>query len=396
MLILFTCEHCGKRIKVDARMEGRRGRCSNCGHEMRIPRAHEPQPPPLPGAAPVRAADHARTPAHEPAHAGQPHAHVPAAEPAFRLSPPEARPEAAIPVIREQQATSQHAPPILTEPEHLHRHVDPEALSEFELLVDDHKPGSDALASPEVQRGLRELEEFKKDPRAYQLAEELDDRFFRWARGSGPAGWIYTQWRKCVGLILRALRFIDDWAYLISIPFLVLMIFGVAIAHRGLVHTGAVVVVLANYGRFWTDLLALFVRPFKEGPVHGVLFLFPPYAFCFIGKHWDKFKSTFRRLLTSCIPIVLVVLAYAFIPTIDPDIQAEPTIPGKLRRAEQEIVKEAEEGLHEAGEKLQSLEKSGLGRAGEEIVKKAKAGLDEAGEKLRSLDKKDVPPPKAE
>ena len=37
MLMLFTCEHCGKRIKVDARMQGRQGRCSNCGQRDEDP-----------------------------------------------------------------------------------------------------------------------------------------------------------------------------------------------------------------------------------------------------------------------------------------------------------------------------------------------------------------------
>jgi hypothetical protein len=361
MLMLFTCEQCGKRIKVDARMQGRKGRCSNCGREMRIPRADETHPPPLPTAKPAHVAGPG--PVAEPAHAERP-THAVAADAPFRLSPPEQRPEVA--------TTYFHQPPVLTEPEHLHRHIGEEAPSEFELLADGGGPEDQALASPEVQRGLRELEEFKEDPRPYQLAEELDSRFFRWARGSGPAGWIYTQWRKGVSLILRVLRFIDDWAYLISVPFLILMVFGIATAQRGLIHTGAVVVVLANFGRFWTDLLALFVRPFKEGPVHGVLFFFPPYTVYFVGKHWDKFKPTFRRLVTSCIPIVLVLLAYAFIPSIDPDIQSARTVPEKLRRAEREIVKEAREGLHEAGEKLH-----------------------EAGEKLRSLEKTALPKPKS-
>jgi hypothetical protein len=351
MLMLFTCEHCGKRIKVDARMQGRKGRCSNCGQPMKIPRVDEPHPPPLPAEGPTRAAGPA--PAHEPAHGEHP-AHAAASEASFQLSPPEQRPEVG--------TTYFHQPPVLTEPEHLHRHVGVEAPSEFELLAEDARLEDETLASPEIQRGLRELEEFQKNPGPYQLADDLDNRFFRWARGSGAAGWVYTQWRRGVGLILKGLRFIDDWAYLISIPFLILMIFGVAIAHRGLVHTGAVVVVLANYGRFWTDLLALFVRPFKEGPIHGLLFLFPPYGLYFIGKHWDKFRSTFRRLLTSCIPIALVILAYAFIPSIDPEIQSARTIPEKIRRAEQEVVKEAREGLHEASEKLRSLEEKGLPR----------------------------------
>ncbi len=362
MLMLFTCEHCGKRIKVDARMQGRKGRCSNCGQTMRIPRTDEPHPPPLPTAEPARAAG--QVPPHEPAHAEH-HTHAAASDVPFQLSPPEQRPEVA--------TTYFHQPPVLTEPEHLHHHIGAEAPSEFELLAEDARAEDEVLASPEIQRGIRELEEFQKNPGPYQLADDLDNRFFRWARGSRAAGWMYTGWRKGVGMILKGLRFIDDWAYLISIPFLILMIFGVAIAHRGLVHTGAVVVVLVNFGRFWTDLLALFVRPFKEGPIHGLLFLFPPYALYFMGKHWDKFRPALRRLVTTCIPIALVILAYAFIPTIDPKIQKAPNLPEKLKLAEEEVVKEAREGLHEARE-----------------------GIDKARDKLRYLEKNGLPRPKAD
>jgi hypothetical protein len=328
---------------------------------MRIPRVEEAHPPPLPAVESAHAVDHAHAPAHKPAHA-QVHPHEPPSDAPFRLSPPEPRPEVA--------TRFTHEPPVLTEPEHLHRHVGAEAPSGFELLAEDDRREDEALASPEVRRGLRELEEFTKDPRPYQLADGLDNRFFRWARGSGPAGWLYSRWRKGVGMILKVLRFIDDWAYLISVPFLILMIFGIAVAQRGLVHTGAVVVVLANYGRFWTDLLALFVRPFKEGPIHGLAFLFPPYGIYFVASRWDKFKPTFRRLVTSCIPIALVILAYTFIPSIDPEIQQARTIPEKLRRAEQEVVKEAREGLHE--------------------------GLDEARERLRSLEERGLPRPKSD
>ena len=353
MLMLFTCEHCGKRIQVDARMQGRRGRCSHCGQVMKIPRVEEPGPPPVPAGGTVRPDEPSRASAREPARA-RTHPRAPSGETTFRLSPPEQRPEVSLAHFQQ--------PPVLTEPEHLHRIVGAESPSEFELLGDDGPPGTDALASPEVQRGLRELEEFRKDPHGYPLAEELDSRFFGWLRGSGPAGWVYTQWRGGVGLILRLLRFITDWAYLISVPFLILMTFGIAIGHRWLIHTGAVVVVMVNIGRFWTDLLSLFVRPFKDGPIHGLMSLFPPYGVYYVAKNWDKFKPTFQRLLTSCIPIVLVALAYIYIPAVDPDVQSARTLPEKARRAKEDFVKDTREVGREIRQEVQSLKKRALTR----------------------------------
>ncbi len=133
--------------------------------------------------------------------------------------------------------------------------------------------------------------------------------------------------------------------------------FAIAIENRGLVHTGAVVVVLANYGRFWTDLLAILVRPFKEGPVHGLAFLFPPYGIYYLWTRWGTFKPTFRRLLTSCLPIVLVVLAYAYLPFINPAAQEAKSFPEKIRSGGRELVNEIRRDVNEIREDVRKLKK---------------------------------------
>ena len=319
MFLVFACEHCGKRIRVDARSQGRRGRCGNCGQVMRIP--------------------HVEAPAHTPATA---------AEAPFRLSPPEPPPEVSRP------------PPVLEDPAHHERPVDDEEPSRFDLIEEDDDTATAIPASPEIQRGLRELAEFQKDQRPYALADTPGSRsFFGWRGESGPAGWLYAKWRAGVSSILRLLRWVDDWAYLISVPFIVLMIFAVAIASRGLVHLGAVVVVLANYGRFWADVLAVFVRPFKEGPLHGLAFLFPPYGVYYLVTRWDKFQPTFRRILTSCIPIVLVVLAYAFLPGANPAVKDVHGVRARLRSGVEELREEIRDDVREIEGKLEATRKVG-------------------------------------
>ena len=152
-------------------------------------------------------------------------------------------------------------------------------------------------------------------------------------------------------------RWVDTWAYLISVPFLILMILGIAAENRPFIHTGAVVVVLANYGRFWADLLAFFVRPYKDGPLQGLAFLFPPYTFYYLATRWDSMKKIVRRIATSCIPIVLVVLIYGFLPSANPEVKDVQGFGAKLEAGKHELDKEIESDLKDLEKKLIKLEK---------------------------------------
>jgi predicted Zn finger-like uncharacterized protein len=342
MLLIFTCEHCGKRFKVDERSRGKRGRCSHCGQVMMIPR--------------VEASEHA--------HTGPVAAAKSEAEPAFRLSPPEPRPltrelspppEAVPPVHHhgvvphqsafqlEPHGRASHAP----EPHDDHVH--------FELLDDDADLDAVAQVSPAVKRGLQEIAEFERDPRGYNLDGERSGVFsLLGMRDLGPASWLYTKWRGGVNQVLKVFRWIDTWAYLISVPFLILMIFGIVVENRQFVHTGAVVVVLSNYGRFWADLLAFFVRPYKDGPLHGLLFLFPPYTIYYVVTRWDSMKKIVRRIATSCVPIFLVILIYGFLPSVNPESKDVQGFGAKFEAGRHQLDKDIES-------ELESLEKELIG-----------------------------------
>jgi len=348
MLIVFTCENCGKRFQVDERSQGKRGRCSHCGHVMRIPST----------AAALPAAPEAPL-------APTPEAATATEEAPFRLSPPEPRPmvrpllsaPAPAPEPAAQQSVGPHgsvfalAAPLPGTPQQPGDHH-----VRFELLDEDADPASLLPVSPEIARGLRELEEFEKDRRGYNVVGDRNGFFFRLGN-SRPAGWLYVKWRAAVGSVLKLLRWVDTWAYLISVPFLVLMIFGIVVANRAFVHTGAVVVVLANYGRFWADLIAFFLRPYKDGPLQGLAFLFPPYTVYYLNAHWDRMKPIVRRIATSCIPIVLVVLAYAFLASVNPAAEDVRGVGAKIRAGEQELRKEINSDLRKVKSEIRSLAK---------------------------------------
>jgi DNA-directed RNA polymerase subunit RPC12/RpoP len=343
MSIIFTCETCGKRFNVDERSQGRRGRCSHCGHVMRIPGA--------------RVSEHSQTPA-------------PAATPdddaPFKLSPPEPHPQARDLILPPTAYLAPHQP---AGPDHTqfaqassipaagqpHAH---EPHIHFELLDDDADPASVVTVSPAITRGPQEIAEFEKDRGGYRIDGDRSGVFsFFGLREPGPAGWVYTKWRAGVSSVLKLFRLVDTWAYLISIPFLILMILGIAAENTPLIHTGAVAVVLANYGRFWADLLAFFVRPYKDGPLHGLAFLFPPYMLYYLATRWDYMKRILRRIAMSCIPIVAVVLIYAFLPSANPQAKDLEGLGAKLEAGKHELDQEIESDLNGLEKKLIKLTK---------------------------------------
>jgi hypothetical protein len=357
MLLLFACEVCGKRFQVDEKFRGKRGRCSHCGHLMRIPKVAE-----VPGASPA-----------SPPAAPEPAAAVHEGAP-FKLSPPEDRPAV--------RSVETHLPPEpeLAGPRPVGPHPSVFGLASpvpaahvkkgekhvrFDLVEDDADPAKVVPVSPEIARGLREIEEFQRDPRGYEVKSERGGFFQRLDR-SRPAGWLYLRWRGAIGAVLKLLRWIDSWAYLISVPFVILMIFGIVIENRKLVHLGAVVTVVANYGRFWADLLAFFLRPYKDGPIQGLAFLFPPFTLYYLTAHWDQMKPIVRRIATSCIPIIMVILAYAFLVSVNPAVKDVKGIPAKLEAGKHELDRE-------------------IGRGVERVEEGVRKGVEEVEDRVRSL-----------
>jgi DNA-directed RNA polymerase subunit RPC12/RpoP len=319
MMLVFACENCGKRFQVDESARGKRGRCKDCGHVMRIPG--------------VRAAHAAHVHV-----AGEARAH--SEETPFRLSPPEPPP-----IGHHEVAPSPH------------RGQSHDSYAghdtEFEMIVDHAELDAAIPASPEVARGIREIEEYKRDPSGYKVVGEGGGLFSLFGRRDDrPPSWIYVKWRAGVNGILKFLRFVDSWAYIISVPFIVMVLFAIVTSSRGLVHAGAVIVVLVNYGRFWADLIAFCIRPFKDGPLQGLAFLFPPYGVYYLYSRWDKMKPILRRMLTSCIPIVLVILAYGFLPSVNPEVQDVHGIGARLKIGTEVLEKDLQGGVQQIEREL--------------------------------------------
>ncbi len=133
---------------------------------------------------------------------------------------------------------------------------------------------------------------------------------------SKPAGSAKVFWRTQLGRVQRAFRWINETAYLISVPFLMLILIGATVRNYTLALFGAEIVVLLNLGRIVSGVANIVVIPFRESPVKGVFFLIPPFTFIYMMNHWDKIRRPVQRVVGPLLTIGLVLLAFMFIPSL--------------------------------------------------------------------------------
>ena len=95
--------------------------------------------------------------------------------------------------------------------------------------------------------------------------------------------------------IQKVFRWLSESAYLVSVPFIVILLLGTVLKSRHLALFGATFVVLLNLGRLVAGIANLAMLPLRDGfsAVHG--------------------KSA-RRVVEPVITIALVLLAFTFIP----------------------------------------------------------------------------------
>jgi hypothetical protein len=85
------------------------------------------------------------------------------------------------------------------------------------------------------------------------------------------------------------------------------------------------------------------IVPFEDGPIHGILFFIPPLTFYYLARHWKKLKRSALRLIEPAATILLVVLAFIFVPSLSGSRSASTAASdrllgpgGKLERKVQE------------------------------------------------------------
>jgi hypothetical protein len=123
-----------------------------------------------------------------------------------------------------------------------------------------------------------------------------------------------VNYRWSLGRVQRLFRWLNESAYLVSVPFLMLLILGVVVHSRSMALLGATIVVLLNVWRLVTGVMNLVVIPFRDSPIQGVLFLIPPYTLYYLYANWDRVEKPARRVIEPALTVLAVVLAFAFVP----------------------------------------------------------------------------------
>jgi len=328
MNIVFFCQSCGARFEVDPRMAGKKGHCKKCGQYMAIPRAQE-------------IASMAAMPALAMAGAGAVAGPAPGARVVAGPAP------GANWLAR---MTSQVGLAPITIDRMPAGRKKPSMFAEDDLA--DSKPY--ALVKPEGRRAGE--------------------------GGARPAGVVARIWRGQLGRVQKLFRMINQTAYVVSVPFLLILLFGAAVSNRPMALFGATVVVLLNIGRLVAGMVNLAIIPLRD------------------GIDFKYMKKPLGRVIEPAVTIGLVVLAFTFIPWLSSGQPATGSIADRVRSGAQNFKEDmkgqidqvvdvdklgaqAQGKLKELGDKAKDFDMKKFGAQAQEKLK-------ELGDKAKDFDVK--------
>ncbi len=193
----------------------------------------------------------------------------------------------------------------------------PAAASGGRSIASSSRPGSARSASHRSRWTERRSDPFL--PSALDDAEDSKPYVLAAAGGreSRPVCECKTTssselWRRQLGGVQKFFRVINQTAYLISIPFLMILLLGIAVRNRQLALLGATAVVLLNIARLVAGGANLAVVPFRD------------------GIDLKKMKKPLRRVIEPAVTIGLVVLAFTFIPWLSTGKASKGTIKQRI------------------------------------------------------------------
>jgi hypothetical protein len=311
MSIVFFCQSCGARFEVDPRMAGKRGHCKKCGQIMTIPRAEE-------------IASMSAIPALAMAGAGAEAGLAAGGGPAGA-----AVGKSFASLLRAGISGAGLAPITLDRmPIGYKRPTKPSPLDDAE----DSKP--------------------------YVLAQPVPDARGRAKRQDNAA---LNLWRRQIGAIQRVFRKIHQAAYLVSVPFLMILLLGIVVKNRQMALLAATAVVLLNIGRLVAGAANMAVVPLRD------------------GVNAKKMKKPLGRVIEPALTILVVVLAFTFIPWLSSGNSAKGSVAQRIRSSSQALQKDMEGEVNQVLDKAKAIDVDRLGA-------QARETLEGLGDKAKEID----------
>jgi hypothetical protein len=237
MSIVFFCQGCGSRFEVDEKAAGKAGRCKKCRQPMVVPEGE-----------------------------------------------PKAR-KAVAPALAVAGAGPVEQPP-----------GGSNWLANMASSVALAPLTSDRLVRIGTKKKPSPLDDDLGDGKPYELADPERVSRASPAQSSKPAGRVTMLWRHQLLMLERVFRWINQTAYLLSVPFIMLLLFGAVTRNQHLAVVGATVVVVLNIGRLISGFANVAVIPFRDG----------------ISR--KRLKKPMRRLIEPVFTIGLVAAAFLFLP----------------------------------------------------------------------------------
>jgi hypothetical protein len=316
MGIVFFCQSCGSRFEVEPRAAGKKGRCKHCGQLMTVPRAE--------------------------------HLASMSAMPALAAAGTDAvSSQRAISLGRARAGAAAGGQSV---GDWLKMSISKIGLAPLSMQAIPKRPlAPSALDDAE-------------DSKPYVL--EKPDRLDAYHRGGSP-NVALAAWRHEMGVIQRIFRWLNQSAYLVSIPFIVILLFGIAVKAYSIAIFGATFVVLLNIGRIVAGVANLVFVPLRD------------------GFNVKRYKQPIRRIIEPVVTIALVILAFTFIPWLSMGKKSEGSITDRIRSTAGSLEKEIQGELDTVGEKAKKS--VDLEKFSEQAQSKVKGYVANAQEKIKGL-----------
>jgi len=295
MGIVFYCQSCGARFEVDSRMAGKKGHCKKCGQLMSIPR-------------PEQIASMTAIPALAGTGAGS------------------TASGASIGSVLKNDLSKIALAPI--------------TMDRIPLRANNRKS-----TKPTAMSVLDDAE----DSKPYILAQPLPRSSGQVSRGANLA---LGFWRRQVGKFQKVFRSLNETAYLFSIPFIILLLIGIAVKSRSTALLGATFVVVLSVGRIVAGLANLASVPLRDG---------------FDAK---KMKHPFRSVVEPLATIAAIVVAFTFIPWLSSGKRAGASLVDRLNTNARSLREDIKGELRKTAAQVKNLDIEKIGEGAEKKLDK--------------------------